>query len=548
MAEPELGQLVHAVVVQARFQHIGHQHGVLDRRHLHAVARQHGHVVLGVLRDLEDGGVLQQRLQPGDDHVERDLLDVRRRLQLQALAVLVADGNVAGLARRDGEGDPAQAGVGRGEGVGLGVEGDEAVRRRARDPAVQVRHVTHALIGLNVDRRLVRRPLGDWLGRIARLHHRGGGGAGRGRGRGGAGGRRAVPDAPRQGAELHLLQEVRQGRPVRVGHGQAVDRHGQGRVAGQLHQLARQPHLVGEIDQGLAALVLLDLAGARQEGVEVAVFVDQQGGGLDPDARRARHVVDAVAAQGLDVHHLLGRNAELLDHLLAPDADVLHGVEHGDAVADELHQVLVGGDDHHLAPGVAGGAGVGGDDVVGLVAVQLDRRHAEGAGGLAHQAELRDQILGRRRAVGLVLRVEVGAERLLRGVEYDRQVRRPLRVVAHLAQQLPQHVAEAGHRADRQAVGLPREGRQGVVGAEDVARPVHEVEAHRRPVLGRLARDLIEGDGGLGQVGVGHGGKIGQTAPRREAPDPAVRELLPSPWRGEGPGMGVGTLPKEAGP
>ena len=48
-----------------------------------------------------------------------------------------------------------------------------------------------------------------------------------------------------------------------------------------------------------------------------------------------------------------------------------------DAVADQLHQVLVGGDDHHLAALVADLAGVGGDEVVGLVAGQLHAGHAE---------------------------------------------------------------------------------------------------------------------------------------------------------------------------
>jgi hypothetical protein len=67
-----------------------------------------------------------------------------------------------------------------------------------------------------------------------------------------------------------------------------------------------RPDLVGEVDQGLAALLLLDLAGAGQQRVEVAVFVDQGRGGLDADARAPGHVVDAVAAQGLDVDHLVG--------------------------------------------------------------------------------------------------------------------------------------------------------------------------------------------------------------------------------------------------
>ena len=56
------------------------------------------------------------------------------------------------------------------------------------------------------------------------------------------------------------------------------------------------------------------------------------------------------------------------------------------------------------------GLRIGGDQVVGLPVRQLDRRDAEGLGGLADQGELRDQLIGRRRAVRLVVVVEAIAE------------------------------------------------------------------------------------------------------------------------------------------
>ena len=132
--------------------------------------------------------------------------------------------------------------------------------------------------------------------------------------------------------------------------------------------------------------------------------------------------------------------------------------------------------------------GVGGDDVVGLEAAMLDAGQVEGAGGVADQAELRDEVVGRRRAVLLVLGVEGVAEGDLGLVEDDGDVGGrvgPLRLLQHL----PDHVGEAGDGADRQAVGLAGERRQGVVGAEDETRAVDQVqvaagsEAHR-PVSG----------------------------------------------------------------
>src|SRR6185312_13607250 len=50
------------------------------------------------------------------------------------------------------------------------------------------------------------------------------------------------------------------------------------------------------------------------------------------------------------------------------------------------------------------------------------------------------------------------------------------RGIARVAQELPQHVAEAGDGPDRQAVGLARQGRQRMIRAENVARPVDEEE------------------------------------------------------------------------
>lgn len=225
--------------------------------------------------------------------------------------------------------------------------------------------------------------------------------------------------------------------------------------------------------------------GAGQKGVEVAVFLDQLGGGLGADAGGAGDIVGAVADQGLDLDHLVGGDAELFEHGLLGEAALLHRVPHDDRGADQLHQVLVGGDDHRLAAGVADAAGIGGDQVVGLPAGQFDAVDAEGGGGLAHQRKLRDQILGRGRAVGLVEVVHLIAEGLFRMVEDGDQMGRAV-VALHVADQLPQHVAVALDGADGQAVGLARQGRQRVVGAEDIGRGID----HPQPDGGTVLRGL----------------------------------------------------------
>ena len=196
------------------------------------------------------------------------------------------------------------------------------------------------------------------------------------------------------------------------------------RVA-QGDQPLRDPRLLGVLEQVLAALGLLDRGGVGEQAFQIAELLEQLRRGLDPDARHARHVVRSVAGEREDVAHLLRPDPEALDHLGAVDRFLLHRVVHLHALTDQLHQVLVGGDDDHLAAGRARLAGVGGDDVVGLVAVELDHRQAERLGRLAHHLELRHQVVGRLEAVRLVVGVDGVAKARLALVEHHQRAARP---------------------------------------------------------------------------------------------------------------------------
>ena len=203
-------------------------------------------------------------------------------------------------------------------------------------------------------------------------------------------------DAARQRRELHRLQEGDELRPVGLLQHEVVQPLGQRHVVLQPDQLARDARLVGIVDDRLPAFLLLDLAGAGKQRVEVAELFEQLRGGLLADARHARNVVDGIAHHRLQVDHLLGRHAPFLDDLGDADLAVLHRVVHRDGRADELHQILVGGDDGGVAARLAGQPRVGGDDVVGLETLHLDAGQAERARRLADQAELRDEVVRRR--------------------------------------------------------------------------------------------------------------------------------------------------------
>ena len=195
------------------------------------------------------------------------------------------------------------------------------------------------------------------------------------------------------------------------------------------------------------------------------------------------HVVDAVAGQGLDVDHLGRRHAELLHHVGDVDGLQLDRVEHRHALADELHEVLVGGDDDDARALGAGEAAVAGDEVVGLVAVELDGGQGEGVRRLADEAELGLQLVGRLGAVGLVGGIDLVAEVAAGGVEDDGDI-----LGLEVRQQLDEHVGEAVDGIDGRAVRPPRHHRQGVEGAEDEARAVDEVVGARRRHRGACGR------------------------------------------------------------
>ena len=264
---------------------------------------------------------------------------------------------------------------------------------------------------------------------------------------------RIFGDAAGEGGKLHRLQERNQLARIRFVHRELIERHVQFDLIVEQHQLPGDAGLFRILDQRLAPLRLLDLAGPQQQCFEIAIFNDQLRGGLDADAGYAGHVVGGIPGQRLHFDDLLRRDAELLDHLRDADAAVLHGVVHRHAVGDELHQILVRGDDGRGRAAFTGLAGVGRDQVVGLEAALFKAGQVERPHRLADQRKLRDQIFRRRRPVRLVVCIELVAERNFRFVEHDGQMRRPV-VRRHVAQQLPQHVAEAQHGIDLQPVGF----------------------------------------------------------------------------------------------
>jgi hypothetical protein len=239
----------------------------------------------------------------------------------------------------------------------------------------------------------------------------------------------------------------------------------------------------------------------REQGFQVAIGVDQLGRGLHADAGDTGNIVGAVAAQGLNLDHLVGSDAEFLPHLGFADRPVGHRVAHHDAaVCDELHHVLVGREDRHLGAGFDGMPRIGGDQVVGLEIVHLDATDAKGIRRAPHMLQLRRQIVRHFTPVGLVVTVDFVAETAPRGVENDRDM-----VGVGLAQVLVEHVAEDHYDFGRHAVRFALEplgfgvAGAGKIGAEDEARTVDQEDVVRRCRRRGIAGRPL-GDNGTGCV------------------------------------------------
>ena len=180
---------------------------------------------------------------------------------------------------------------------------------------------------------------------------------------------------------------------------------------------------------------------------------------------------------------MVGPDAELFLHFFSSDRAVQHRIEHRDLLIHELHEVLVGGNDRDFRSFVRGKARIGRDQIVRLIAFQLDRRKVEGFRRLANQRELGDEVFRRLRAVCLVVWIDVVAKSDPVRIEDDGDM-----VGVGVVDQLHQHLGEAKDGADGRSVRTG-EGRQRMIGAEYESGTIDQEN-----VLGSLAQSCVLSD------------------------------------------------------
>jgi len=269
------------------------------------------------------------------------------------------------------------------------------------------------------------------------------------------------------------------------------------RIRPDPRQLAAQARLFRVLQDRLARLRVVDPFRMGEDLRDGAELFDQPLRPLRPDAGDAGNVVGGIAHQAEDLHHLLRPDAEPLLDGSDVVRLVLHRVDHQDLRGNELHHVLVPGNDDHRHPRLRLPSGDRADDVIRLEALLLDDGDRESPDDLLDIRDLGNQRFGGRPACRLVLFEGLVPEG------------RPLDVEGHgdivgllVAQQLHQHRREAVDRVRGKPFGVG-ELPDRVEGPEQVVAPVHQHQLGTFLIFGHHQSSIHTGDmwGSLPQGG-----------------------------------------------
>ena len=218
------------------------------------------------------------------------------------------------------------------------------------------------------------------------------------------------------GLEAVALEQCGEGLCILLLGRKVVQGRGQRNIALDREQMTALGQPFERLAQVLAHRAA-DFTGVRHHRVEAAVLRQPLHRRLGPDLVHAGHVVHGIADQRKIVNDQGRRHAELLCHAGFIEHFVAHGVDQGHAGIHQLGEVLVTGGHDGFHAFARRHVRQRADHVVCFHAVYHQQRPAEGAHGVVQRRYLRDQVIGHRRAVGLVVGVKVVAKGFTLGVK-----------------------------------------------------------------------------------------------------------------------------------
>ena len=190
-----------------------------------------------------------------------------------------------------------------------------------------------------------------------------------------------------------------------------------------------------------------NLAGGGDHAIERPVLREPFERRFWPHFGDARHVIDGIANECQIIDDQRRRHAELGENTRHIKRFTAHRIDQRDTRPDELGQILVTGRDQHVDVLCCGPLCQRADHVVGLDAVDHQDRPATGGNADVDRLDLAHQLIGHRRALGLILGVPVIAEGLALGIKDTSLVSYvPRRVVTVEAAQHVQHAIDGPRR------------------------------------------------------------------------------------------------------
>ena len=245
-------------------------------------------------------------------------------------------------------------------------------------------------------------------------------------------------------AEFEAGEQFRKRVGVHLAECQILDADTEVDVAPQRVDLAVELDLLDVLAQRLALLAAY-LVGVLDDTLKSAVLVDPLRREPVADAGHAGDVVGSLATQRRKIRVLRGADMVLVLHRLRRHVlevlEVMPGIQHGDALVDQLEGVAVAGQHQRVVSGPLPHRGERGDDVVALIPLLFDVGDAQRREHLLDERQLGEQVLRRRFAGALVLRQHLVAEGAALHVERDREMVGLLAV-----QHLGQHRGETPYR------------------------------------------------------------------------------------------------------
>ena len=150
----------------------------------------------------------------------------------------------------------------------------------------------------------------------------------------------------------------------------------------------------------------------RQHSIKRTILRDQRNGGLWSNTFCARNIVGGVTHKREHVNHLVGANAFGFPQRVGGQHRAVGGVKERGLLIQNLRKIFVAAGNANFPIGVRGANALhnGGDGIIGFHFWNCDNRNAKQLAQLNAARHLRTKIIWRRRAIGLVVWINLRAK------------------------------------------------------------------------------------------------------------------------------------------